>query len=98
MVIMIILLILCLPLILMLSLFTTTSVVSIVVDVPVTGIEISTDEVIELDLDKRESYEVEYLVTPTEASKKDVKFISFTIPNTGISIPLSRKTSRTQET
>ena len=75
MVIMIILLILCLPLILMLSLFTTTSVVSIVVDVPVTGIEISTDEVIELDLDKRESYEVEYLVTPTEASKKDVKFI-----------------------
>ena len=75
MVIMIILLILCLPLILMLSLFTTTSVVSIVVDVPVTGIEISIEEVIELDLDKGESYEVEYLVTPTEASKKDVKFL-----------------------
>ena len=81
MVIMIILLILCLPLILMLSLFTTTNVVSIVVDVPVTGIEISIDEVIELDLDKRESYEVDYLITPTEASKKDIKFLFLPVGN-----------------
>ncbi len=72
MVIMIILLILCLPLILMLSLFTTTNVVSIAVDVPVNGIEIVTEEMVELDLDKGDSLEIEYRITPTEASKKDV--------------------------
>ena len=76
MVVMIILLILCLPLILMLSLFTTTNVVSIVVDVPVTGIEIAIEEIIELDLDKGESFEVDYVITPSEATKKDVK-VSF---------------------
>ena len=81
MVIMIILLILCLPLILMLSLFTTTNVVSIVVDVPVTGIEISVEDVIELDLDKGESFVVDYIVTPTEASKKDVKFLFLPVGN-----------------
>lgn len=73
MVVMIILLILCLPLILMLSLFTTTNVVSIVVDVPVTGIEVAIEEIVELDLDKGESFEVDYVITPSEASKKDVK-------------------------
>lgn len=73
MVVMIILLILCLPLILMLSLFTTTNVVSIVVDVPVTGIEVAVEEIVELDLDKGESFEVDYVITPSEASKKDVK-------------------------
>ena len=49
---MIILLMLCLPLILMLSLFTTTEVVSIVVDVPVNGIDVVIEELVELDLDK----------------------------------------------
>lgn len=76
MVVMIILLILCLPLILMLSLFTTTSVVSIVVDVPVTGIEVAVEEVIELDLDKGESFTFDYVISPTEASKKDIKVLS----------------------
>jgi len=76
MVVMIILLILCLPLILMLSLFTTTNVVSIVVDVPVTGIDVAIEEIVELDLDKGESFEVDYVITPSEASKKDVK-VSF---------------------
>lgn len=75
MVVMIILLILCLPLILMLSIFTTTNVVSIVVDVPVTGIEIAVEEVIELDLDKGDTFEVEYDISPSEASKKDVRFL-----------------------
>ena len=73
MVVMIILLILCLPLILMLSLFTTTNVVSIVVDVPVTGIEVAVEEIIELDLDKGDTFEVDYVVTPSEATKKDIK-------------------------
>ena len=75
MVIMIILLILCLPLVLMLSLFTATEVVSIVVDVPVNGIDVAVEELVELDLDKGESFEVEYLVSPTEAANKDVTFI-----------------------
>ena len=74
MVIMIILLILCLPLILMLSLFTTTSVVSIVVDVPVMGIDVVAEQIIELDLDKNESYEIDYVINPIEASNKNVKF------------------------
>lgn len=75
MVIMIILLMLCLPLILMLSLFTTTEVVSIVVDVPVNGIDVVIEELIELDLDKGESFTVDYIVTPTEAGNKDVTFL-----------------------
>lgn len=74
MVLMIILLILCLPLILMLSLFTTTSVVSIVVDVPVNGIDAMVEEVVELDLDKGESFTVDYLISPTEAKNKDVSY------------------------
>lgn len=75
MVIMIILLILCLPLILMLSLFTATEVVSIAVDVPVNGIDVVVEEMIELDLDSGESFEVDYVVSPTEAKNKDVSFI-----------------------
>lgn len=74
MVIMIILLILCLPLILMLSLFTTTNVVSIVTDVPVTGIEIHNEEMVVLSLEKGEFIEVEYQVMPIEATVKDVQF------------------------
>ena len=74
MVIMIILLILRLPLILMLSLFTTTEVVSMVVDVPVNGIDVAIEELIELDLDKGESFVVDYVVSPTEAANKSVSF------------------------
>ena len=59
----------------MLSLFTTTNVVSIVADVPVTGIEILCEDVVELNLDKGESFSIDYLVTPSEATKKDVSFI-----------------------
>ena len=73
MVIMIILLILCLPLILMLSLLTTTSVVSIAVDVPVNGIDVVEERIVELDLDKNESYVIDYVISPIEASNKDVK-------------------------
>ena len=60
MVVMIILLILSLPLILMFSLFTTSNVVSIVVDVPVNGIDVMVEEIVELDLDKNESFTVAY--------------------------------------
>lgn len=74
MVIMIILLILCLPLILMLSLFTTTEVVSIMVDVPVSGIDVAVEELVELDLDLGESFAVDYLISPTEAANTAVTF------------------------
>lgn len=74
MVIMIILLMLCLPLILMLSLYTTTEVVSIVVDVPVNGIDVVVEELVELDLDKGESFTVDYVISPTEAANKSVEF------------------------
>ena len=79
MVIMIILLILCLPLILMLSLFTTTSVVSIAVDVPVNGIDVVEERIVELDLDKNESYVIDYVISPIEASNTDVKIYFSTI-------------------
>lgn len=77
MIVMIILLILCLPLILMLSLYTTTSIVAVNVDVPVSGIVLSVEEteMIELDLDKGESFTVEYAISPTEASNKAVRFL-----------------------
>ena len=74
MVIMIILLILCLPLILMLSLFTATEVVSMAVDVPVNGIDVVIEELVELDLDKGESFEVDYVISPIEAGNKSVSF------------------------
>ena len=74
MVIMIILLILCLPLILMFSLFTATEVVSIMVDVPVNGIDVVIEELVELDLDRGDSFEVDYIISPTEAGNKDVSF------------------------
>lgn len=74
MVIMIILLMLSLPLILMLSLYTTTEVVSIVVDVPVNGIDVVVEELVELDLDKGESFTVDYVISPTEAANKSVVF------------------------
>ena len=76
MIIMIILLILCLPLILMLSLFTTTNVVTIVADVPVTGIEITMDknEIPVLSLDDGDTIRVDYMVMPNGASKKDVNY------------------------
>ena len=74
MVIMIILLILCLPLILMFSLFTATEVVSIMVDVPVNSIDVLIEELVELDLDRGESIEVDYVIGPTEAGNKDVSF------------------------
>lgn len=56
----------------MLSLFTTTNVVSIVADVPVTGIEILSEDTVTLELYK--SFEVEYRVMPIEATVKDVEF------------------------
>ena len=75
MVIMIILLMLCLPLILMFSLFTTTEAVSIAVAVPVNGIDVVIEELVELDLDRGESFEVDYLISPTEAANKGVSFL-----------------------
>lgn len=76
MVIMIILLILCLPLILMLSLFTTTNVVTIVADVPVTGIVINMDksEIPILSLDDGDTMRVDYSVTPGGATNKEVNY------------------------
>lgn len=76
MVIMIILLILCLPLILMLSLFTTTNVVTIVADVPVTGIVINMDksEIPVLSLDDGDTITIDYSITPNGATNKEVVF------------------------
>ena len=76
MVIMIILLILCLPLILMLSLFTTTNVVTIVADVPVTGIVINMDkgDIPILSLDDGDTMRVDYSVTPSGATNKEVNY------------------------
>lgn len=74
MIIIIILLILCLPLILMLTLYSATTAISIAVNVPVAGIDVLVEDYIELDLDRGESYEVEYIILPTEAKNKKVEF------------------------
>lgn len=74
MIIIIILLILCLPLILMLTLYSATTAISIAVNVPVAGIDVLVEDFIELDLDRGESYEVEYIILPTEAKNKKVHF------------------------
>ena len=72
MIIIIILLILCLPLILMLTLYSATTAISIAVNVPVAGIDVLVEDFIELDLDRGESYEIEYIILPTEAKNKRV--------------------------
>ena len=81
MVIIIILLVLCLPLILMLCLFTTTNMVSIAVDVPVSGIEVAIEEIVELDFDKGETFAVDYSISPIEATNKNIAFLFEEVTN-----------------
>ena len=69
-----ILLILALPLVLMISLFTATSTVSLAVPVPVSSIEISGDDIVYLDLDAGDKYQLEYVIYPTTAANQDIVF------------------------
>ena len=70
----ILLLVLLLPLILMISLFTTTNTVSLAIDIPVSGIEIISDDIVYLSLDSSETYTIDYTVYPTNATKQEVVF------------------------
>lgn len=65
----------------MLSLFTTTNVVSLAVQIPVSGIEIVGNNIVYLDLDKNEKYHVEYTVYPTNAKNQKVVFFTEQIGN-----------------
>ncbi len=68
-----ILLLLIIPIVVMILLFAATKTVSNIVDVPVTGVEIiGTDEFVYLDMDKEETYSLEYAVYPTSAKNKNV--------------------------
>ena len=58
----------------MLTLYSATTAISIAVNVPVAGIDVLVEDYIELDLDRGESYEVEYIILPTEAKNKKVHF------------------------
>lgn len=70
-----ILLILCLPLLLMLSLFSVSKTVQLAVSVPVSKIDILSDQIVYLDLDNtEEKFFVEYVVYPTNAKNQNVKF------------------------
>lgn len=68
------LLILALPLVMMISLFTTTNSVSLAINVPVSGIDIIGSNIIYLNLDQAEKYQVNYTVYPTNAYNKEVTF------------------------
>ena len=70
----ILLLVLSLPLILMLCLFTTSNTISLAISIPVTGIEITSDKIVYLDMDKNEIHKVEYIVFPTNSGNKNVSF------------------------
>ena len=70
----IIALILILPMILMMTLYTAVNTVSLQIKVPVSSIEILSEEFVTLDLDKGERYAVDYAVYPTTASNKEVSF------------------------
>ena len=70
----IIALILLLPMILMMTLYTAVNTVSLQVKVPVSKIEILSEEFVSLDLDKGERFFVDYAVYPTTASNKEVNF------------------------
>ena len=68
----ILLLVLFLPIIIMLCLFTTTDVVSLAIDIPVSGIDVFENNIVYLDLDEQEKYKVEYTVYPTNATNQSV--------------------------
>lgn len=68
----ILILILALPLFLMISIFTTSNTVSSVISIPVTGLDIIGSNIIYLDLDNEEKYEVNYTVYPTNANQNVV--------------------------
>ena len=59
----------------MLTLYSATTAISIAVNVPVAGIDVLVEDFIQLDLDRGESYEVEYIILPTEAKNKKVNFL-----------------------
>ncbi len=68
-----ILLILALPLFLMICLFTATSGVSLAVPISVSGIELSSESYVEMDLDNpREQHVIDYTVYPTNAANQAV--------------------------
>ena len=60
--------------ILMMTLYTAVNTVSLQIKVPVSKIEILSEEFVTLDLDKGERYAVDYAVYPTTASNKEVTF------------------------
>ena len=70
-----ILLILILPIILMVVLFFATKTVSNLIDIPVSKIEIiGENRHIYIDMDKEETYSLEYVVYPTNAANSAVSF------------------------
>ena len=69
-----ILLILLLPLVLMFCIFTTTNSISININVPVSGIEITGNKIVYLDMDIDEKHSVKYTVYPLTAKNKKVIF------------------------
>ena len=77
-----ILLLLLIPIVVMILLFAATQTVSNLVEVPVTGIEIIGDEsFVYLDMDKNETYSLEYAVYPTTAKNKNVSVSTEAIEN-----------------
>ena len=73
-----ILLLLIIPIVVMILLFAASQTVANLVDMHVDNIEIIGDsEFVYLDLDSREAYTLEYVVTPTGAKNKDI-YISTT--------------------
>ena len=67
-------LILVLPLILMVCIYTAVNTVSLMVNVPVSKIEIIGTKIVYLDLDKNEKHFVDYAVYPTTANNQSVTF------------------------
>jgi len=69
-----IILILFLPLVLMLCLFTISNNVNINISIPVSNIEIIGNNIVYLNFDNNETYEMEYVIYPTNAKNKEVFF------------------------
>ncbi|MBE5735452.1 MAG: hypothetical protein E7361_03310 [Clostridiales bacterium] len=82
----IIILMLLLPLIMMVSIFTSTSSVALNVKVNVSKIEIDSESIVFLDLDKGEKYFVNYAVYPVVAKNKEVVFTSEKVGNEPLAV------------
>ena len=76
-----IMLVLSLPLILMICLFSVSNTIRVAISIPVSKIEIISDNIVYMNFDNGERYTIDYTVYPTNAKNKEVYFETEAVGN-----------------